>query len=138
MSSIKFDSNMDKAIAKIREGSKEAATRAGIRGEELVKEKLTGERSGRTYTVPGTNTTYTASAPGEPPAQRTGQLRQNITWTVNQLFSGNYEAVVGTDLKYGPWLEFGTNFMKARPFLRPALKENEKELKNIMGGRWFD
>ncbi|MCL6597945.1 MAG: hypothetical protein K6T81_04325 [Alicyclobacillus macrosporangiidus] len=42
---------------------------------------LRGQRSGRVYRVPGTKRTYTASAPGEPPAVRTGTLRASWqTW----------------------------------------------------------
>lgn len=46
---------------------------------ELVKAKnevLRGARSGRQYRKPNTRARYTASAPGEPPAVRTGQYRR--------------------------------------------------------------
>lgn len=46
---------------------------------ELVTAKnsvLRGSRSGRQYRKPNTNAFYTASAPGEPPAVRTGQYRR--------------------------------------------------------------
>lgn len=46
---------------------------------ELVKAKnnvLRGQRSGRQYRKPNTRAKYTASAPGEPPAVRTGQYRR--------------------------------------------------------------
>lgn len=36
---------------------------------------LRGQRSGRVYRIPNTKQMYTASAPGEPPAVRTGTLR---------------------------------------------------------------
>jgi hypothetical protein len=39
---------------------------------------LTGPRSGRTYYKPGGGT-YQASAPGEPPAERTGAFRGSFT-----------------------------------------------------------
>ena len=48
------------------------ATRELMNAKNLV---LRGQRSGRRYRVPGTKTYYTASAPGEVPAQRTGQFR---------------------------------------------------------------
>jgi uncharacterized protein (DUF3084 family) len=41
---------------------------------------LRGQRSGRRYRIPGTKRTYVASAPGEPPANRTGVLR--MSWQV--------------------------------------------------------
>ena len=46
---------------------------------ELVRAKnnvLRGKRSGRQYRKPNTRAKYTASAPGEPPAVRTGQYRR--------------------------------------------------------------
>lgn len=46
-----------------------------VRNAEL--EVLKGQRSGRTYRKPHSKATYTASAPGEPPARRTGNLRMH-------------------------------------------------------------
>ena len=46
-----------------------------MRNAEL--EVLKGQRSGRTYRKPHSKATYTASAPGEPPARRTGNLRMH-------------------------------------------------------------
>lgn len=46
-----------------------------IRNAEL--EVLKGQRSGRVYRKPYSKATYTASAPGEPPARRTGNLRMH-------------------------------------------------------------
>ena len=42
---------------------------------------LRGKRSGRVYRVPNTKRHYTASAPGEAPAVRTGVFR--MSWTPN-------------------------------------------------------
>lgn len=39
---------------------------------------LRGSRSGRRYLIPGTRRHYTASAPGEPPAVRTGEYRASF------------------------------------------------------------
>lgn len=44
-----------------------------------VVERLSGQRGGRTYFVPGSrSTTYRASSPGEAPAVATAKLRQNV------------------------------------------------------------
>lgn len=42
---------------------------------EAIDNVLKGQRSGRVYRVPMTSKSYTASAPGEPPANRTGVFR---------------------------------------------------------------
>lgn len=34
---------------------------------------------------------------------------------------------VGPTTEYSPYLEFGTRFMEAQPFIRPALDEQKKE-----------
>lgn len=102
-----------------------------------VKKTLTGQRTGKTYKVPGTKRKlYTASAPGEPPAVRTGRLRNSIKYRV--LGRGvNLSGVVGTQVEYAPHLEFGTSKMEPRPFLRPTYERERKTIKAILGGRWL-
>lgn len=48
----------------------------------------------------------------------TGRLRQSVSvqQTVPLVFR------VGTNVEYAPHVEFGTRKMRARPFLRPALR----------------
>lgn len=101
-----------------------------------VLETLSGSRSGRTYRVPGTKRTYTASAPGEPPAQRLGELRGSIEATVRGE-RGKVIGNVGTRKKYGRPLEFGTKKMKARPWLRVSFEKSLGKIKGILGRRWF-
>jgi len=73
---------------------------------------MTGPKSGRRYRIPGTQTTYRASAPGEAPAAPTGNLRTSITiGKVN-----DYEYVISIAAPYGKILEFQKN----RPFAIPA------------------
>jgi HK97 gp10 family phage protein len=50
----------------------------------------------------------------------TGRLRSSITREVGRDGRGLY-ATVGTNVEYAPYVELGTRFMGARPFLRPAL-----------------
>lgn len=77
-------------------------------------------RRGRKYHI--------ASAPGQPPAVDTGRLRASITHEVRKE-SNQIIGLVGTNVEYAPHLEFGTNKMAARPFLRPALYNNVPEIK---------
>ena len=91
------------------------------------------------------NIEYQASAPGFPPAVDTGRLRASIStnWTESGMSrgkvdsaaqvgdgigdpggnvlkaKGRFKVVVGTNVIYGPMLEFGTRRMSARPFIRP-------------------
>lgn len=50
----------------------------------------------------------------------TGRLRSSITWRLERDSAG-LMAVVGTNVHYAPYQEFGTSRMPAHPFLRPAL-----------------
>lgn len=76
-----------------------------LRNSALVV--LRGQRSGRVYRVPGTKKYYTASAPGEPPAVRTGIYRNS--WQPRTFFFGNsYISRIESDVPYADWLENGT------------------------------
>ncbi|MFW5855780.1 MAG: HK97-gp10 family putative phage morphogenesis protein [Bacillota bacterium] len=133
---MKINSKVNEVMKKIDSEQKKRAKKAGLEAESDVKEKLTGDRSGRTYKIPGTNKTYTASSPGEPPAQRTGETRGSISHEVRKE-KGGYGAYTGSPLERAPMLEFGTKNMEPRPFLKPTLKKNERKYIDIMSGRWF-
>lgn len=94
---------------------------------------LSGNRSGRTYKVPGTSRTYTASAPGEAPAQATGQLRQSVKAPVD-IEGSNIIGRVGTALEYAPCLEYGTKNMAARPWLRVSCEKATSDILKALGG----
>ena len=51
----------------------------------------------------------------------TGRLRSSITHDLGVDGRGLY-GMVGTNVEYAIFLEFGTRHMRARPFLRPALR----------------
>ena len=56
-----------------------------------------------------------------------GQLRQSITHEIE----GN-EAWVGTNVFYAPYVEYGTRFMEAQPYLKPAFDEQKEKFKKDM------
>lgn len=101
-----------------------------IRNAEL--EVLKGQRSGRVYRKPYSKATYTASAPGEPPARRTGNLRMHWNGQVkSENASGGGVAIVAeleSQESYAGYLDEGTAKMAARPF---SEKIKEKALPEI-------
>lgn len=120
---------------------------------------LRGQRSGRRYNVPGTGRVkynkrkhtatitykkYTASAPGEPPAVRTGAFR--MSWTpkvkVEGNIAGNYQYSVISQVEstqrtdngrylLGEILEEGTGRMAPRPHQQKILDKALPKIMNI-------
>jgi HK97 gp10 family phage protein len=68
------------------------------------------------------------SEPGKPPNTDTGRLVQSIKM---EFLNNGLEALVGTNLKYGVHLEFGTKRMAPRPWLSAALKKTKKQVLKI-------
>jgi hypothetical protein len=47
--------------------------------------------------------------------------------------AGNARAVVGTNVKYARFIEEGTKFMRARPYLQPALDQEQGAINQRIG-----
>lgn len=65
---------------------------------------------------------HQASAPGQAPAVDTGMLRRSVVIDDSEL--RGREVIrnrIGTGIKYGQWLEFGTRSIAPRPWARPSL-----------------
>lgn len=84
---------------------------------EIIDE-LSEPGTGRTYKRG--SRTHTASSPGNAPAVDTGRLRQSISIDDSQLSS--LKIRVGTNVEYGPPLEYGSRNIAPRPFIRPAFE----------------
>ena len=106
-----------------------------IRNAEL--EVLKGQRSGRVYRKPYTKATYTASAPGEPPARRTGNLRMHWNGQVKSESSSNGGVAIIAELEsqepYAGILENGSSKMAARPFTEKIKEKAMPEIQRIYG-----
>lgn len=53
----------------------------------------------------------------------TGRLRTSITFEEEQNRNGFLKLVVGSNVDYAPFVEFGTERQAAQPYLRPALRQ---------------
>lgn len=112
---------------------------------------LRGQRSGRRYKVPGTyrrqrdktdgkmknGRYYTASAPGEPPAVRTGVFRMSWQPTARRVF-GSYISRIESDARtdngqhtLGEILEHGTSRMAPRPYQDAILEKAKPKILKI-------
>lgn len=129
---LKID--VDDTVKKVNQEAASRGTRAvnAIRNAEL--EVLRGKRSGRVYRKPHTKSHYTASAPGEPPARRTGNLRLNWNGTVESSSTGSgllVTAVLESQERYSTYLENGTRRMAPRPFKQPISEKAMPEIERI-------
>lgn len=64
---------------------------------------------------------HKASAPGEYPQTDTGRLVSSVA--IEPATANVLVGRVGTNLEYGPWLEFGTRNMAPRPWLNPSFEK---------------
>lgn len=74
------------------------------------------------------------SVPGEPPRVDTGRLRASITHRLTSKVGKASYAEVGTNVEYGPYLEFGTSRSKGKkhPFMTPALEMNRAKIEKAI------
>lgn len=110
------------AVAGISGGEKTGTTYYRIPGEKYMTIRAGSTDGPPVAFIPGggahnLSPKHTASAPGQYPATDTGRL----VGSVKAIISGT-TAIVGTDVKYGAWLELGTSSMAARPWLLPSFK----------------
>lgn len=73
------------------------------------------------------------SKPGEPPRKQRGRLRSSVAVDVDVSAA---RARVGTGLKYGRYLELGTQKMAARPWLRRSLNETKAQIREAATRVW--
>ena len=55
-----------------------------------------------------------------------GRLKNSITSKIMQ-----EKAFIGTNVEYAPHVEYGTRFMRAQPYLRPAIDKNKRALLDL-------
>lgn len=106
-----------------------AAYRAGSELRNSLLYVMRGQRSGRRYRVPFTKSFYTASAPGEPPAVRTGMFR--LSWYTHVRIEKNGKvfrvvSAIESNMRAGRYLlgdilEGGTGKMAPRPYKQKVI-----------------
>ncbi|HCA29132.1 MAG TPA: hypothetical protein DEP23_06010 [Ruminococcaceae bacterium] len=125
---------IDKLVDQINFEAKSRAFRAANELRNSALTVLRGQRSGRVYKRPFSRSKYTASAPGEPPAVRSGDLRRSWRQRTASESTGKSLTVkpaITTDVKYAPWLDEGTDKMEPRPFEDPIIEDAKPKIKAI-------
>lgn len=151
----KGGSTIEVAVEKITESIKQQMEARSYKAANELRNAallvLRGQRSGRRYKVPGTyrrqidratgtmrnGRYYTASAPGEPPAVRTGAFRLSWKPSAHVVF-GSYISRIESDIQtenggynLGEILEKGTKRMAPRPYKDRILDKAEPEITKI-------
>jgi len=127
-----FVSNLPAVTIAVNAASMKALIAAADVGRNQTVTNISGSRSGRTYRVPGTGVTYTASAPGEFPAVATGNLKGSIQRKVVK-----DEVQVGTAVEYGLMLEKKPRNKGGRPWLKRSLDQAKPAMLAKLAERWF-
>ena len=96
---------------------------------------LKGQRRGKRYRKYPYKTWYTASAPGEAPARRTGNLRMHWNGRVKtgRAAKGGMQVIAELESqeKYAAILEKGRSNMAPRPFVEKIREEAAPEIEKI-------
>jgi hypothetical protein len=100
---------------------------------EIMFEEFQAPKSGREYRRPSGGV-YRASAPGEPPAIRTGNLRDSISEPDVRETAPGVVGEIEITAPYALGLEEGRGRVAPRPFVIPAIDALLKGL-NRIGGR---
>ena len=153
-----FEAITDEITSQIRAQMQSRSYRAAneLRNSALLV--LRGQRTGRRYKVPGTyrrqrdpvtgqmknGRYYTASAPGEPPAVRTGIFR--LSWQPEaHVVYGSYISRIASDVRtddgnhlLGEVLENGTARMAPRPHHDRILEDAEPKIYRIYNASYFN
>ena len=153
-----FKAITDAVTEQIRTEMESRSYRAANELKNSATEVLRGQRNGRRYKVPGTHRRqrdkvsgkmkngryYTASAPGEPPAVRTGLFR--ISWQPEaHVVFGSYISRITNDRRtddgrhiLGEILEKGTSRMAPRPHHDRILEHAEPNIYRIYNASYFN
>lgn len=125
-----------KCLDKLEAGAHAVALAAGQKERMLLKRNGAGR--GKTYRIPGTQTTYRASRPGDVPATMLGKLAQSIaaeTTREGNLIRAKFFSQVPYDaaLEYGVKGVFGgvTMNIEPRPHWRPMWNRERTDLQRV-------
>jgi hypothetical protein len=127
--------SLDKMESNIGQGAENLATEAMSILIQLSKEQIKGKR-GKTDGV------WDKATAGQPPMNRTGNLRRSIRGQKRKVGFAKYEVIVGPTMVYGRAVELGAEYappswrgttaMKGFPFMAPAFKQFQPMLPQLV------
>ena len=125
---------VDESVQKLGRQIVSRGARAANEMRNAELEVLRGKRSGKIYRKPGTKTMYRASAPGEPPASRSGNLRQHWRKRVKAETKDSGMKVIAcleSEHDYSAYLDEGTSSMEPRPYKDKIIEKAMPRIEDI-------
>lgn len=113
----------NKAVVLLQAGAVESMT-LDWKGEKYIRAVAEGNRKGLTLAALAVQAQASRLAPKD-----TRNLSNSIAYNVT-----DEDAIIGTNVEYAPYQEFGTSKMSAQPFLEPALHNNKKKIEHLIKG----
>lgn len=127
--------SLQSAEKNLGKGAENLANEAMAIMIQLSKEQIVGKRG-------KTNGVWDKATAGQPPMNRTGNLRRSIRGQKRKVGFAKYEVIVGPTMIYGRAVELGgeyaprswrgTTAMKGFPFMAPAFKKFQPILPQLV------
>lgn len=125
--------NFEAIKKRIEKGAEAGLTKAGeIVAAEAISKIKSPPKTGRIYIKYNPFRIHQASAPGEPPANDLGFLAANIHPQPTKKEGGALVKRINSAADYSAPLEFGTDRIAPRPFMRPSLLEKKSEIEQAI------
>jgi hypothetical protein len=130
---------MDAIRALVWEGIRRATLFYWDRLQSELNVPNTGERRKRVVNtsqgkIGSTYTVYpNPSKPGEPPRKRTGNLQRNVMYELDEASLKSRVGITPNAI-YGLFLELGTIYMLARPWLMATLRKYRQQIQAFLVG----
>jgi HK97 gp10 family phage protein len=105
-------------LANIQKMARKATFVAATKAQKKMSTMIRLPKAGKVYTRRSVK--HRASAPGQAPANDTGNLIGSIQTVQMPDQGGAVASKVIVSAKYAKWLEYGTRRMAARPFVGPT------------------
>jgi HK97 gp10 family phage protein len=118
---MKFEMSLEGVDGLSKELEKLAKESGNMMARALIEAGFRIQREAKTSIAKSPMDPITGrSMPGNAPKTDRGTLVNSIYVNAEKAGENVQAVIVGTDLKYGEYLEFGTKFIQARPWLVPA------------------
>lgn len=124
----KLTKKLEKATNEMMAGGIEATQQSTLLVHETAIKLVNDNSDGTAQIRYKPKRAVVVSKPGDPPNTDTGRLKQSIKFDFKQ---GGRVGRVGTNLRYGAYLEFGTQDMEPRPWLSTALDLTKEAVADI-------